>query len=355
MKKNPIKILIILVSILSSIFGDDFIYSINTDNKTPYVKEKIIVTLELNQTNKDIVLLFNFDIKKSSDYIFKRLDVIENDKYHNSKIKYIYQIYPLKSGNIDIEFNLIKKVTSDDSIAYSFSGDRDNTKILETKDTIIDVPPIKLSVKPLPKDTLIVGDFSLKYQIPKHKAKPFEPISIKLEIKGRGYSPILNSIFNLDKDTKLFQAPPKIYKTPHSTKVTYNMAISNNKSFTLPQTQIKAFNPITKKSYTLQIPKQNFTITDINKTTLLDKKDNPLPFNIDFKLLEEIIKYLLIFISGFISAYLIKLKKKKINSKIKENIFDIKDEKKLLQKLISTNPKKYAQEIDELERRLYKK
>ena len=347
MKQNHIKLFILLLLTLS-LGAKDFRYSMRVDNKSPYLKEKIIFNFEVNQTNKDIVILFSFDIKKSPDYIFKRLNIVENDEYHNSKIKYTYEIYPLKSGDINIDVKLIKKVTSDDSIAYSFSGDRDNTKILETKDTTINIPPIKLSVKPLPKDTLIVGDFSLKYQISKHKVKPYEPISIKLEIKGEGYRPLLNSI--LSGDFKLFKDKPKVYRD----RVIYNMAISNNKSFSLDKSTIKAFNPITQKSYNLTIPKQDFTITDINQSTLLDKKNTPPPFKIEFDFLEEIIKYLLIFISGFISAYLIKLPKKRESKKNKESIFDIKDEKKRLQKLISTNPQKYAKEILELEKRLYK-
>ena len=133
MKNSLGSILFLLLSTL--IYGKDFIHDIRVDNENPYVKEGIVLSLELNQTNPDIVLLFNFDIKKSKDYEFRRLNSIEHDTYHNAHLKYIYLVYPLKEGHVEVEFNLLKKVTTDESITYSYSGDRDNVETLVTKDT----------------------------------------------------------------------------------------------------------------------------------------------------------------------------------------------------------------------------
>ncbi|MCW8821524.1 MAG: hypothetical protein OQK45_04780, partial [Sulfurovum sp.] len=80
--------------------AEDFMYSFNVDKKTPYVKEAVVLTFDINQTNHDIVLLFNFNIKESQDYTFQRLDIQETDSYHNVKIHYVYLIYPLRSGDI---------------------------------------------------------------------------------------------------------------------------------------------------------------------------------------------------------------------------------------------------------------
>jgi len=152
--------------------AEDFTYTFNTDSPTPYAKEAVVLTLDLNQTNHDVVLLFNFSIKKSKDYTFQRLDIQETDSYHNAQIHYVYLIYPLKSGDINITFNLLKKVTTDDSVAYSFSGDR----------TQINLPPFQLQVKPLPEGTVFVGDFKLTYDIKKHKAKSYEPLPFQVRI-----------------------------------------------------------------------------------------------------------------------------------------------------------------------------
>jgi hypothetical protein len=132
--------------------AEDFTYEFHLDKQDPYLKEPVILTLDLKQTNHDIVLLFNFDLRKSDDYFFQRLDTKETDTHHNIQIHYVYLLYPLKAGEINISFDLMKKVTTDDSVAYSFSGDRDNIKGLVTTDTKITLPPLPLSVKKLPQD-----------------------------------------------------------------------------------------------------------------------------------------------------------------------------------------------------------
>jgi len=137
--------LIFVMLTLTLLYAEDFTYSFHVDNNQPYVKEAVILTLDLNQSNHDVVLLFNFSILKSKDYSFQRVDIKESDSYHHAKVHYVYLLYPLKSDDIKINFKLLKKVTTDESVAYSFSGDRDNVKGLVTKDTHITLPPLHLN------------------------------------------------------------------------------------------------------------------------------------------------------------------------------------------------------------------
>ncbi len=73
-------------------------------------------------------MFFKFSPKKSRDYSFKLLSFIENEEYHNLKHQYRYIIYPIKSGKVNLEFNFIKSITTDEKVAYAISGDRDNVK-----------------------------------------------------------------------------------------------------------------------------------------------------------------------------------------------------------------------------------
>ncbi len=362
MKRNLGKLLTFyLLLSLTLLLAEDFSYAMKINTQNPYVKEPVLLTVDMNQTNHDIVLLLSFDLKKSKEYTFQRLDAKETDTHHDAKVRYTYLLYPLKQGDISISFDLIKKVTTDESVAYSYSGDRDNVKGLVTVDTEVMLPTLSLQVKTLPKDTDIVGDFSISSKIYTHKAKAFEPIPMQIEIKGEGYTPLLSNIIPTDINVTLFKENPIVHET-HTKKgtkstVIYPLAFSHDKSFDLPAIEIKAFNPKTKKSYTLPVPAQHITIVKEESKHLLDKIDSPKAFSPDFSWLGALFSYLVVFLAGYLSAFILKERKRKqrtVESHLEEKIAACKDAKSLLQLLMANDSKKFATIIESLEKGLYK-
>ena len=341
----------------------DFTYKFTLSNTTPYVKEAVIMKLDLVQTDHSKVMFFKFSPEKSDDYEFYRLDIKEEDAYHAAKVHYTYLIYPKRAGTVAITFDLIKMVTTDEKVAYSFSGDRDNIKGLNKKDIPVDLPPLNLQVKPLPKGTRIVGDFSLKRTIKKREAKSFEPLPLTITIKGNGYPPILTGIipdsenFTLFKETPITHSVRSILGTKSS--VTYPMALSAKQSFDLPAIRLKAFNPKTEESYSLTIPKEHFTITQPDQSRLLDKIDSPKPLQSNWSWLGTLLSYLIVFIAGFLTAKSLKWsprrKQKAIEDAITEEIQATQDPKELLALLIATDARKYKNAIEQLEESLYGK
>ena len=347
---------------LSLLFAEDFSTTFKVDNAQPYVQEAVILTLDLNQTNHDIVLLLNFDLKPSEEYVFQRLDVKETDTHHNTKVHYTYLIYPLKAGDIALTFDLLKKVTNDESVAYSFSGDRDNVKGLVTQDTKVTLSPLLLKVKPLPPGTELVGDFTLDQQFNTHKAKAYEPIPFQVSIKGEGYRPLLEHIVPKELNVTLFSEKPLV-DSRHTIKgtksiVTYPMALSHSKSFDLETIAIKAFDPQTEKAYVLTIPEQHFEIEQEALALLVDKTDDPEPFRTDWSWLTTLLGYLVVFVAGYLSALSLKWTKKtyaKPSSMLEKKIEACKEPKTLLQILMATDSKKFASSIERLESGLYGK
>ena len=350
--KNSLGKIILSLLIFTVIYAEDFNYNFQIDNQNPYIKEGVILTLELNQTNRDIVLLFNFDIKKSDNYSFTRLDTVESDTHHNTKVKYTYLLYPLTDGMIEIEFNLLKKVTSDDSITYSFSGDRDNVKGLVTTDTSITFPPLTLNIKPLPIDTLLVGDFRLDYSIKKHKAKAYEPLSFHVDIRGVGYPPLLDSILPIDGNFSRFVEKAVVKSKGTTHHIIYPMALSHSQSFKLAPIVLKSFNPKTEKSYKLKIPQQIFDIEKIEIESLIDKEAKQQ----DWSWLPTLFGYIIVFGAGYLTAFsskwLRKISFKKKNT-IKSKITNCRNEKELLQLLLATDRRYFSDTIELLDRALY--
>lgn len=340
--------------------AQDFEYNIQVDKNTPYVKEAVILYFDVNQSNHDIVLFFDFDILKDPSYYAQRIDIQEKDAYHNTQIRYTYLIYPLQDKEIHIAFRLTQKATTDESVAYSFSGDRDNVKTLETKDTVISIPALSLKVKSLPKETLLVGDFSLDYKIPKHKAQSYEPLPMQITIKGKGFPPILENI--LAKETAFKQFRQKPINTSSTSKkgthnlVNYTLALSHDSNFTVEAIQIHAFNPLLEKRYRLTLPKQTFIITKPKESTLLDKSDSPAPLAINWQSIKDLLSYLFVFIMGYIFAvfhkekqYFLKRNKIKIEQPLKSKIQNIRTHKALLQLLMAQNTQAFHSIIEQLE------
>ncbi len=366
MKKNPGSLLTTLIFVLLSItvvYADDFSSKFTLSTATPYVKEAVIMKLDLVQTDHSKVMFFKFSPKKSDEYEFYRLDIKEEDAYHAAKVHYTYLIYPKHAGDIAITFDLIKMVTTDEKVAYSFSGDRDNIKGLNKKDIPVELPPLKLRVKPLPKGTLIVGDFTLEQMLKKREANSFEPLPFTITIKGNGYPPILTGIIPDSKEFTLFKEAPITHssRSMQGTKssVTYPMALSAKQSFHLPAITLKAFNPKTEKSYDLTIPKEHFVITQPDQSTLLDKIDSPKPLQSNWSWLGTLLGYLIVFVAGFLTAKSFKWsprrKQKSTVDAITEEIQAVNDPKELLALLIATDARRYKNAIEKLEESLYGK
>jgi hypothetical protein len=359
-KNNPGKIISFFLLAFILLQAEDFAYTFKVDKQNPYVKEAVILTLDLNQTSHDKVLLFDFKIKQSDAYSFQRLDIKETDTGRHAQVHYVYLVYPLRSGQININFGLIKKVTTEESVAYSFSGDRDNVKGLVTVDTAVTLPPLEWEVKALPPGTILVGDFTLTEHIKQHKAKAYEPLPFQVSIQGKGYPPILTTLFPKDGNFTRFSEGPLVRSTVSrqgtESTVTYPMALSHDKSFTLPPIEIKAFNPQPGKSYTLSIPSQHFEIVRIDRDTLLDKNDSPKVLKADWSWLTTVLGYLLVFAAGYLTALSWKWRKKtykRVSHPLIQKVQNCKDERSLLQVLMAADDPHFKAGIEKLEASLY--
>jgi len=336
-----------------------FDYSIHLDKKNPYLKEGVILYFDINQTHHDKVLFFDFDVLQSPSYHAQRIDINEHDSYHNIQIRYTYLIYPLVKKEISIAFSLTQKATTDESVAYSFSGDRDNIKTLETDDTKIAIPPLRLNIKALPKGTDIVGDFSLEYYIKTHTAQAYEPLPLNVTLKGLGYPPILEHLLPPKTAFTQFTETPLQHSTSSpqgiQSRIIYPMALSHDRNFSLERIEIHAFNPKLQKSYTLVLPRQDFSIYPIQENVLLDKIDSPPPLKIGWEWLTNILGYFIVFAMGYTLAQFKKTPKYLYVAKISQDtelstkITEVKTHKALLQLLMAQNHKAFSSTIRKLE------
>lgn len=353
-------LLFILLIAHSTLYAEEFSYDIHTDTNDVYLKEGVLLSVDIKQTDPTHVLLFQFAVTKSDAYRIYPLRAQHDDTLHATMLHASYLIYPLKTGDVNITFSLVKRVTDDVKVAHFASGDRDDFKKLETKDIPITLAPLTLHVKALPAQTQLIGDFTLRTHIQSHEAEAFAPIAMRVLIEGTGYPPALKELYKKDKTFTLFMQAPVIEKTVTQKgihyKVSYIMALSARKDFTLPALHLHAFNPKTQTPYMLSIPAQRFNIQSVQTSALVDKHDSPKKLEVDWSGIQQILTYFLIFVAGYVSA--LSLKWKKQNTVQRQNplvgkIMACKDSKSLLQLLMAQNVKTFDTEIALLEDALY--
>jgi hypothetical protein len=355
------RFILCILFISSFLYAEDFSYNITANKHNVYEKEPILLTVDFNQTNPNTILLFRFQVNPDARYKVIQLQAKHDDAFHHVKHHHLYELFPLETGDINITFSLVKRVTDEAKVRYFSSGDRDDFKKLETTDALITLPSVQLHVKALPKDVKLIGDFKLDYSIDKHTLDAFTPVSWKIHIKGEGYPPLIDNIIPLSSQYKSFTEKPLVKKIPTSkgiiNDVTYLFALSAKKSYTLPSIKIKAFSPSTHQPYFLEIPTQHFDVKDVSASSLVDKTDSPAPRKLDWEWTLTLLRYLLVFSAGYFTALALRWRRKEVHKQthpLVEKIEEAKTEKILLQVLMSHEEgKSFTEVIEKLEASLY--
>ena len=98
MKNNLGKTILFLLAFVL-LQAEDFSYNFKVDKTDPYVKEAVILTFDIQQTNEDIVLLFNFDLKKNDKIVQSGNTSLMLWKI-DELIAYVSTFFMLKKGDI---------------------------------------------------------------------------------------------------------------------------------------------------------------------------------------------------------------------------------------------------------------
>ena len=347
--------------LIQLLHAKDMSYAFHLSSSQPYVNEAIFLDVNISQENHSQVMMFNFTLKKSEAYTFHQLSLKENEEYHDLQQQYRYLIYPKRAGKISLEFEMTKSLTNDAKVAYAISGDRDNVKGLEKEDIVVNVKPLALKIKSLPSNVDLVGDFTLTHDLDKQETDAFDPVNLKVELKGRGGVDAF-ALFQKSKKYTLFTKAPKIKafytNEGSSTSIEWEYAISSADNFVLPKVTLKAFNPKTQKLYALVLPSYAIQVNEVKKASLLDKEDAPLPSKgVDWDFWKWIFSYVFVFLAGFLMPRdLFKskvLKEKSEENILAEKISTAKTHRELLQVLLLENDGRFAKAISLLEGVVY--
>ena len=338
-------------------------YSLTANKTNVHVKEAIEITLKAQQTDTTDVMFFFLEPKASHDYKIELLQKVENEiSYHNKQTTFTYLLFPLVKGEIKVDFNFTIKVASDEAVAQVYRGSRDNVKWIETKNTDIILSPIILNVQRLEYGTKLIGDFELISKIDNKNINAYESSNITYTLIGNGYDKIdINPITNIG-NVNIFRDITKHFskatKDGYKIKREFNYALLSDKTFDVDSKEIKCFSPKKNIYYTLKTDSYKINVTKTDISTIIDKEDYPQQIH-DFSILINLLVYLIVFLTGFISAKLLPKDILKRFYKKDDNLIDIKKSKNP-KALLLTLLKNYSNEdledvYKELEKLMYKK
>jgi hypothetical protein len=345
MKKNLGRVLVLLILTLNLTASDICDYNFKISNQTPFVKESVDIIFEVKQKDKNSVMFFDLTAKNSDDFELNLLGVEENKKsYHDSRSTYRYRLFPLKSGKIELDFNLLVSQATDESVEKFYTGNRDVINPMAAKKTDIDLKPLLFTVKKIKKDVELIGDYKLTFKIDKKEIQAFTQLNITYTLSGNGYKPNLKELLPKIEGVDIF-----LEKTKHK----YNYALLSEKDFIIPAVNIKCFDPKKNRYYELKTPFNHIKVHKIKSETILDEQNSYPTEAFKWSSLMPFINGLLLFIAGFIVAKLNISKYIKKGQKAESKFANIKDKKELLQILISKNDNKYKSIIEQLEASIY--
>ncbi len=365
MNAGPGRIVLFFLMLTVALAASDYSYSLHLSKKSLFVKEPMIVTFDINQTDHSKVMFFDFSLKSGNDFFVHRLDKRVDEGYHARKERYTYLVYPLKAGKIELRFDLLVRRGNDDLLTTAFTGGRYNVKAVETDDSHEPIPAQKLEVKPLPAGTDLVGKFKVERRIKKRILHSYEPLYIDIEISGTGYAPDIEQIAWLPRvsGVRLFADKPKIVrrytKEGIKTEALFRYALIAQKDYLIPGLHLQVFDTVQKKSYTIDEPAVKIEIEPAQTASLIDKKSLPPPIESPGTLLKQFFLSLLIFGAGWISAVLTmrirrSRKRKSGGNEWQNMVKSSKDARTLLKLLVMKDPKRYEPWIERLEYALYK-
>ncbi|NPA64943.1 MAG: protein BatD [Epsilonproteobacteria bacterium] len=328
---------------ICALFGTQ--YDINLSKKEAYIKEPILLDLTLKESNKSTIVWVRFEPKRSEAYEWHLLEKKDTPWGYRNK----FLLYALKSGDIELEFDLAIKRTTKKELQRDILGTGyEQTKIIEGTIQKIDVAPLILHIKPA--DANLYGRYSLTLHVEPRSAKRYEPIYATLHLKGIGYPPSIDPNLTTTPATQILKDHPqkKIHYTSTGARIdyTYRYAIVSDKNFTLLPLKLIAFD---QGSYqTLSTPAIHIQISP--HQDLIDQKDLPPPITPVAKRVWEILKEGIVFLSGFLTALMIII----VLLKYRKETLTIllADERELLAYLAARYPDRFHEIKEKLSRRI---
>ncbi len=325
----------------------DFTLTLSSDKKELFVGETLELTLTLKQKLNSQAIDSQFVPPELKGFWVKNEPKPLKSQDGNYEItKLVYKLAPQREGKLTISKAQIKvatKANSDDD--FGFFVQALNWKTYLSNE-------LELSVKPLPSNVSLIGNFTIKATPNKTEMNAGEAVSVNVEVVGTGNLEDIKSFKPTIDEVNIFDEKIAI----EGAKLTQNLTFVADKDFTVPAFVLKYFDTKTKSVKTISSGEIHIKVNGAKpKEELVIKKalDKENFIKSDIAVGHDNTTLFIAFFIGLILGILLMwVKLPKIFKREKKSFID--EPKQLLVKLIPYKDSDEVREImDILENNIY--
>lgn len=297
--------------------GDEFLVEMKLDKSELMVGESAVLSVVFKQRATSRVDDVRLEEPKLENFWVESLGQGQRQidgEYITMSMNYL--IFPQKSGELSIEPIRaavgVAKERDMDPFFGSFFGLRDmNYEQIHSNS-------LNISVKPLPYNLKVYGDFSIKASVDKNSTKAGEPINLTITIDGVGNIDDIPAFEFDDKNLLVYPSSPElkrgIINGEYGGEFKQKFAIVSDSNFTIPAASFSYYNKLTKSSTVIttdpidievigSLPQPNLPTFDATQNAPLTKAE---PIVVEKDVSKVNILYIVIaYILGLVSFYII--------------------------------------------------
>ena len=331
----------------------NFILSLSMDKKEVYVGETFVMTLLIKQKHNAQLVDSKF-VAPELKSVWLKEDPVQT-RYDDGSFritKLVYKIAAQRAGDLTVkpaQIAIASRVPSRD-MWNSF------TQQVKWKSYFSNSASV--NVKALPSGVVLAGDFTISATVDKSEVNPNEAINVTLSVHGDGNLEDIQNFKPHIEDVSVFDEKPVV----KGINFTQKIALVGDNNFVIPSFSLKFFNPKTKEVKEISTEEIHIKVKGAKaKKALTIQRENvseivkSQPATVVTQKTLPLLLMILLFISGLLVGALVMFFKpwKRFQ---REKQLDIKDEKKLLIKLMPFSEDSEVQSIiDVLEHNIYSK
>ncbi len=243
-------LLLLLVTLATAKTDTPFAFTMETDKTEAYVGEPVKITFTFSYPIDLQIAEANFAPPTFHDFWVKPgrkvPNEIKNGK-HLYRLEYI--VTPQRAGRLEIEPARM-------DIGILKSKQKNTLRMERVKWKSIFSNPVSLEVRPLPENTTLFGDYTIRAAVDRNSTKANEPVNLTLTVEGSGNLEEIGD-FVIKSERAAVYADKPVVRT-HFDKglmrgtFTQKFAFVADRNFTIPALSLTFFNPKTKKVRTIR-------------------------------------------------------------------------------------------------------
>jgi hypothetical protein len=325
-----------------------YILSLESSKDEVYIGESFDVTLLFKQRSNTNAVDSKFTPPNLNGFWVK--NETQPERYTEGEYtvtKVVYKLSAQREGDLKVspaQIKIASRVNAQDSWGYLIPKVKWRTYFSNELD---------IKVKKAPNGVDLVGYFEITSSVDKTSIEKGEAVNLNIKLIGDGNLEDITSLKPDVEGVSVFDEKAVIQNNTLSQKI----AFVSDKSFVIPSIELKCFNPNTQEIKTIKTKEYKIDVKgseNIEQKLNIKREDGATEIESDVKTSGKmsVVWGVFIFVVGFISGVFVMILRKVSFSK--DEKFDIKDEKKLLVKLLEhKNDPEVKDIIEKLEANIY--